>query len=497
MRLSLFKTANNAKLLEEFIRTLAKGSRFEGHTFIVGGSVRDELMGKPIKDVDMVVDLPDGGKELAHYLGEKIGKKPVIYEQFGTAALFFDGIEYEGHTFDSSDKAEFVHTRKETYRGTSRKPQTEFGTIKEDAFRRDFTINAMYKDLFTGEIRDITGKGKQDLEDKVLRTPSPAASIFQEDPLRMLRAIRFVSKLGFKPDKDLIDGLKASVSFIHNISVERVREELNNILLLDSPADAMRLMREVGLLKEILPELENLHGLKANPKYHDDDALQHSFEVLNNTPPNLLARLSGLMHDIGKSEAKEWMEDKGYYTHHGHEDVGSEMVREILKRLKYDNDTIDMVSDVVANHMWSIKDEPTEKSTARFLNKIKADIELLLSVMHADRIKSHEKQNGPGYEQHSRILNRFQEHIDTIRNRVPSTKTKPPVSGNDIMERYDLKPGREVGRLLNLALEYCYEHPDAAKEDVLQHLDTLVKKASGDRLALCTARKIEPLLMKP
>jgi len=471
--LVLFKIANNPALLKEYIRSLLKGSKFEGHIFLVGGSVRDSLLSKPIKDLDFVVDLQGGGIEAAEYLGGKIDKQPVIYERFGTAMLNFDGLEFNGYKFDKSDEAEFVQTRKEQYRSKSRKPDTEFGSIKDDAFRRDFTVNALYQDLFTDEIIDVTGMGKKDLKDGILRTTSDAASIFEEDPLRMLRAIRFAFKLKkengefFSLSPEVKKGLMSSAESIKDISHERVRDELNKILLLENPDKAVKLMREVGLLSIILPELERLHGLTANPKHHKHDAFDHTLEVLANVPSELPARLSGLMHDIGKSEAKQWLESAGYYRHIGHEDAGEVIVREVLSRLKYPSDIIETVASVVSNHMWSVSEAPTQAATARLLNKLKADVNLLIMVMEADRIHSREGDRTKSKE----ILDTMKQHIENIRNVAPTMKVKPPVSGNDIMDRFDVKPGPEVGRLLNLAMEYYYDHPEATKDEILQYLE--------------------------
>jgi tRNA nucleotidyltransferase/poly(A) polymerase len=466
----------HCKELTAYIKELIRGSVFEDKTYLVGGCVRDELLGRPSKDIDIVVALPSGGIDLAKYIGKRINKKPVIYENFGTAMLNFSGLTYMDVIFDNSDQLEFVQTRKESYKSKDRKPEVSFGTKEDDAFRRDFTINALYKDIVNDEILDLTQLGISDLKNKVLRTTNDPDIIFKEDPLRMMRAIRFWLKYNLTMAPDLLQGLKDNAKYILDISAERIQDELNKILVLDNPDNAIDLMQKVGLIHYVLPELEELLGLNANPKYHSEDSFRHTLAVLKNTPPDLITRLSALFHDIGKGEAKEYLKDKGYYQFHGHDKAGQAMVKTILSRLKYSNEVIDTVSDVVANHMWSIliNQEPTEKMTRKLLNKLKADVNILLSVMESDMVLSHVDSSSAVHDQNKKNLDTFKQHIDTITKSQGSTVTKVPISGTDIMDRFNLQPSKKVGELLDIALEYIYDHPNASKDEVLKYLDSII-----------------------
>lgn len=291
----------------DFMTQMIKKSKWKGKVFLAGGAVRDELLGMDIKDLDLVVSVDQGGIKFAEWITKKLGiykrgSNPVVYPKFGTAAFRLTGISHKG--YDLSDiEVEAVMTRKEQYHAGSRKPDVSAGTLKDDVERRDFTVNSLLKDLTTGEILDLTGMGKSDLKKGVVRTPLDPDVIFKEDPLRMLRAIRFAVKYSWDLPLFMIKALKRNSHMLKTISEERIMTELNKMMISKSPDKAIRLLQMTKLNKYVAGELDGLRGLEQN-KFHKFDALKHTLEVLKNTPPELVTRLAALFHDIGKAKTK-------------------------------------------------------------------------------------------------------------------------------------------------------------------------------------------------
>lgn len=287
----------------ELLKNTIKGSRFEGKAFIAGGFVRDTLLGKDSKDIDIVVELPDGGIDFANFITKKLKlHPPIIFPNYGTAKFDLKGIIYKGEDLSDQD-IECVMTRKEQYHDGSRNPDVSPGTLKDDVDRRDFTVNSLLQDLSTGEILDLTGMGRDDLKRGIIRTPLDPNIIFKEDALRMLRAIRFTVKYDWDLPMFMIRAIKNNASLLKTISAERIQVELDKMLISGKPDTAIRLLQITGLYKYVIPELDDIIGLGQN-EYHKDDALKHSLEVLKNVPPILKTRLSALFHDIGKGQTK-------------------------------------------------------------------------------------------------------------------------------------------------------------------------------------------------
>ena len=304
----LLKEGIKEQVAVDLLSKLVKKSPYTGKVFIAGGYVRDEFMGLDPKDIDLVIEMPNGGIEFAKWVTKELGiysgSNPVIFPRFGTAKFNLRGIKHKGQDLTDID-VECVMTRKEKYTDSSRKPEVSVGTLKQDVERRDFTVNSLLKDLTTGEILDLTGKGKNDIKKGVVQTPLDPNVIFTEDPLRMLRAIRFTVKYGWKLPLFMIRAIKNNASKLKNISSERIQEELNKMLVTKSPDTAVRLLQITGLSKFVAPELDLLIGLKQN-KYHKWDANKHTMQVLKNTPPELKTRLAALFHDIGKAATKSY-----------------------------------------------------------------------------------------------------------------------------------------------------------------------------------------------
>lgn len=265
------------------LKNAIAGSEWEYKLYMAGGYVRDKLLGLDPKDIDIVVDGdPTAGIEAAKFIAKKLGvfkqdSNPIIFPTYGTAKLTFN-------VDDIPVDVEFVAPRKEKYYIGSRKPIVFAGTLEDDANRRDFTVNALFQNLSTDEIKDLTGRGIKDLESKILQTTGDATWIFSEDPLRILRAIRFALKYNFKLPISVIKAIKNAAKDLNNISNERIKEELSKILVLSSPSKAIRLFKITGILDVILPELSKLVDLTQN-QYHNADAFYHTLDVLDKTPP--------------------------------------------------------------------------------------------------------------------------------------------------------------------------------------------------------------------
>ncbi len=270
--------------IEKVIAARIIGTIFEHKTYIVGGYVRDQLMGKNSEDMDIVVELKNGGIKLANFLFEHgISTSPVVFDKFGTSQ-----IEIKDH------KIELVMTRKEFYRTKNRKPIVQFADLKEDVYRRDFTINSLLKDIVSGEIIDLTQKGVSDINNKIIRTTHDSDSIFKDDPLRMLRAIRFSIQLAFEIEKETYVSIQKNAEELEHISQERKRDELIKILINDKPETGIKLLIESDLMEYIIPELSKLCQDRSS------DGLLHTFKMLSNVNDDIILRLASLLVDIKK-----------------------------------------------------------------------------------------------------------------------------------------------------------------------------------------------------
>ncbi|MBB6052961.1 HDIG domain-containing metalloprotein [Armatimonas rosea] len=422
----------------EQLRRAVRGTEYEGKIFLVGGWVRDKLLGKvvDISDIDLVLE--GDALELAEWLWKKrvSSHAPVLYPSFGTAMV---------HVGDA--QVELVTARAETYRQGSRKPIVTPGTLFTDAQRRDFTINTFLESLDTGEIVDPLGVGHDDLQAGVLRTPLDPVITFTDDPLRMLRACRFAARLGFTIAPTTYQALKDNafrLSPEHGISYERVREELNKTLLAPGASAGLEQLRETGLLARFAPELAAMHGVSQNT-WHAYDVWTHTLKALENLPrdADLLLRLATLFHDIGKPATRT--EDGSGVHFYEHEHVGAQLTRDVLTRLKYANDEIKQVSTLVGLHMryGAYKSDWTDAAVRRLIRTVDSHREALFTLAHAD-LAACRPDLPPQAD-----LRALSERMAAIDAQIDIRTADSPLSGIELMERLGIPAGPLVGRLKN------------------------------------------------
>src|SRR5574344_1466179 len=411
--------------------------------YVVGGYVRDLFLQRPSNDIDVVV--VGSGIDMAHALKRRLGRHAnvAVFKNFGTAQLKYKGFEIE-----------FVGARKESYRRDSRKPIVENGTLEDDQNRRDFTINAlavcMNKDRF-GQLID-SFDGIRDLQDKVIRTPLDPDVTFSDDPLRMMRCVRFATQLNFYIDDAAFDSLCRQKDRIKIISAERIIEELNKIILSPVPSKGFVDLDRCGLLEIIFPELTALEGVETRNGVGHKDNFYHTLQVLDNISKhtdNLWLRWAALLHDVGKASTKMWSAKNGW-TFHNHNFVGEKMVPAIFERLKLPkNEKMKYVKKLVGLHMRPIviaDEEVTDSAVRRLLFEAGDDIDDLMTLCEADITSKNS-------ERKKRFLDNFQlvrqklkdlEEKDRIRN------FQPPVDGAEIMQVFGLTPCQKVGALKSL-----------------------------------------------
>ena len=406
--------------------------------YVVGGYVRDYYLYRPSSDIDVVV--VGSGVAVAEELGKELGAKVTIFKTYGTAMLRWRDTEVE-----------FVGARKESYTPESRNPQVEPGTLEDDQRRRDFTINAMAwsvnGDTF-GELVDPFG-GMEDLEDCIIRTPCEPDKTFSDDPLRMMRAVRFASQLGFDIDDETFDGICRQAERIKIITKERINVELNKILASPVPSIGLTLMHNSGLLEYVLPELERMSGIERRGKHAHKDNFEHTMKVLDNVAKrtdDLWVRWAALLHDIGKPTTKAY-DPKHGWTFHQHEVVGSKMVPQIFRRLKLPmNEPMRFVQKLVFLHMRPIvlsEDLVTDSAVRRLLFEAGDDIEKLMTLCEADITSGIDAKVKQFLKNFQLVRAKMQdlEERDRVRN------FQPPITGDIIMKTYNLPPCSAIGEI--------------------------------------------------
>ena len=416
--------------------------------FVIGGFVRDCFLGRPRADIDIVVE--GSGIDFAKAVGQKTKQHVSYFKNFGTAMLHFRG-----------DEVEFVGARKESYRRESRKPIVENGTLEDDQQRRDFTINAMAFSLQPedfGALVDPFG-GIRDLNDGIIRTPLDPDTTYSDDPLRMLRAVRFATKLStpehpFRIVPESMESMRRMADRLSILSCERIAEELNKMLAANDPAMAFRLMDEAGLLGHVLPELLALKGVETVDGRGHKDNFAHSLAVLDNVArasDKLYLRWAALLHDIGKPASKRYDASVGW-TFHGHEVVGARMVPKIFDRLRLPLDEMKYVQKLVRLHLRPIAlvdDEVTDSAVRRLLFDAGDDIDDLMVLCNADITSKNEAKVArirANFELVARKLVEV-EAKDAIRN------FKNPIDGEYVMQVYGVPPCRQIGQIKEMVKE--------------------------------------------
>ncbi|MBX2815069.1 MAG: CCA tRNA nucleotidyltransferase [Saprospiraceae bacterium] len=419
-------------------------------SYLVGGYVRDRILARQSKDIDVVC--VGNGIELARGLAGRLRPIPnvTVYKRFGTAMLRHNGMEIE-----------FVGARKESYRADSRKPSIEVGSLQDDQNRRDFTINALAVRLSArgfGEIIDPFG-GLHDLEEKIIRTPRDPIKTFADDPLRMMRAIRFATQLDFWIEEGTLQAISDCRNRIKIVSQERITMELNKIITSFEPSRGFRLLEKTGLLELVMPDLARLKGVEVRKGIGHKDNFYHTLQVLDNVSyasEDLWLRWAALLHDIAKPPTKRFDNVAGW-TFHGHEALGAAMVPRIFRKLRLPLDhKMKFVQKLVRLHLRPIglaKDNITDSAVRRLLFDAGDDIEALLTLCEAD-ITSKNDEKVARYLSNYKILReklRQVEAKDQLRN------WEPPISGEVIMDTFKIKPCKKVGIIKSAIREAILE----------------------------------------
>ncbi len=417
--------------------------------YVIGGYVRDCILGNPSKDIDVVV--LGSGIDFAEKLAAKAGKVKVSYfKNFGTAMLRYHGLEIE-----------FVGARKESYRLESRKPIVEDGSLEDDQNRRDFTINALAFGLNSDNFGELSDpfNGISDLKKKIIRTPLDPDMTFSDDPLRMMRAVRFATRLGFKIDGPTFEAIKRNCERIKIVSAERITDELNKIIQTDKPSVGFVMLEACGLLRLIFPELYELKGVEVKKGRKHKDNFFHTVRVLDNVASksdNQWLRWAALLHDVAKPATKKYHPESGW-TFHGHDFLGSRMIPGIFRKLRLPmNEKMKYVQKLVALHLRPIAlvhEQVTDSAVRRLLLEAGDDIDDLMSLCEADITSKNEETVQRHLENFAGVREKMKEieAKDSLRN------FQPPVSGDDIRSAFDIEPGPIIGDIKNAIKEAILE----------------------------------------
>lgn len=442
---------------KELLKTIVK-SWGKANVYYVGGCIRDLLLGKEPKDYDLCIDLENGSTLFTDYLKENwssVCSGFTVFPKYGTAKFDLEG-----------DQIECVIPRRESYNNGPRKPdQVEYAGIYEDSLRRDFCCNALYQNVLTGEILDPTEKGREDINNKILRTPINGKETFIDDPLRMLRAFRFAYQKGFKISEEVLETITDYPEY-YKLSMERIWSEFSKILITENADQAIRDLHKYKLLKYIIPEFEESWGFDQHSKYHSLDLTEHTLKVVKNVSPNIVLRTAALLHDIAKYKEHGIRED-GTWSYIGHEIKSSLLAKEILGRLKCSNDFIDQVCFLISNHMI-IKQNSSpkkvyngnKKRTRSVMRILGENIDLVLELIDADN-----NAHAPEYCLKGQV-EEFKKCVEDEKNRPEPLVS--PISGRIIIDRLGIQEGIEVGRIKKLMQEWYDEDPTLDEEGLIQ-----------------------------
>ena len=435
--------------------------------YIVGGYVRDLLMKRAAPtDIDFVTE--GSGIALAQSVAAAIDPetKVSVFKTYGTAMFRYQGLELE-----------FVGARKESYNAESRNPSVEQGTLEDDQKRRDFTINAMAISLNQENFGELVDPfhGVEDMEKRILRTPLEPEQTYSDDPLRMMRAVRFAATLGFSIEENSLEAIKKEAHRIKIVTIERIMVEFNKIMLSEKPSTGLKILKDTGLLELIIPELTALEGIEEVEGQTHKDNFWHTLEVVDNisqNTENLWLRWAALLHDIGKAPTKKFVKGTGW-TFHGHEFLGSKMVKTLFQRLKLplgkDMKYVQKMVKLSSRPIALISDEASDSALRRMLFDAGEDLEDLFTLCKADiTTKNTQKQE------------KFKKNFEYVAQKIKEVEEKdhirnfqPPITGEEIMEMFNLSPGREIGILKERVKEAILEgnipnEKEAAREFVLQ-----------------------------
>ena len=415
----------------------ALGEKKEIEVYVVGGFVRDLLMGSPINDIDLMT--VGEGIPFAEMLANELGRKKIVpFKKFGTALIPGNEIQIEVAT-----------ARKENYEGNSRKPSEIIYTdLEGDLLRRDFTINAMAMNitpLLFGELTDPYG-GISDIKKKIIKTPLDPDETFSEDPLRMMRAAYFASKLGFKLDESCLRSIKRQISRIGIVSTERIRDEFIKILTTDKPSIGLVILQKTGLMKTVFPEINVMYGMDQTPEWHHKDIFAHTLQVVDNSAKlsdKMKIRFAALVHDIAKPITRRVDKEKGY-TFHGHDAIGGKMIDTVAKRMKLSNDLKDYLKKLTLLHLRPIalvKNIVTDSAVRRLMVAAGEDLEDLMILCRADITTKNPKR----VKRYLKNFEKVEEKMANVNKRDEMVAFQSPVRGDEIMSICGLKEGTKVG----------------------------------------------------
>jgi len=415
----------------------ALGEKKEIEVYVVGGFVRDLLMGSPINDIDLMT--VGEGIPFAEMLANELGRKKIVpFKKFGTALIPGNEIQIEVAT-----------ARKENYEGNSRKPSEIIYTdLEGDLLRRDFTINAMAMNitpLLFGELTDPYG-GISDIKKKVIKTPLDPDETFSEDPLRMMRAAYFASKLGFKLDESCLRSIKRQISRIGIVSTERIRDEFIKILTTDKPSIGLVILQKTGLMKTVFPEINVMYGMDQTPEWHHKDIFAHTLQVVDNSAKlsdKMKIRFAALVHDIAKPITRRVDKEKGY-TFHGHDAIGGKMIDTVAKRMKLSNDLKDYLKKLTLLHLRPIalvKSIVTDSAVRRLMVAAGEDLEDLMILCRADITTKNPKR----VKRYLKNFEKVEEKMANVNKKDKMVAFQSPVRGDEIMSVCGLKEGTKVG----------------------------------------------------
>ena len=460
----LFKNADEKiKKLVKLIQESIKGTAFENHVFLVGGCVRDLLLKIPCKDVDICVDIKNGGMLFANYMAMKhqcyvAGTNPVVFENYGTAKFQL----YKNEELKDIE-IECVQTRKEQYHKESRNPDTVYGTIQEDAKRRDLTINSLYYNISTEKVHDYNN-GLDDLVNQVIKTPTDPDITFNDDPLRILRVIRFSTRFGWGIEKNTWLGMVKNAHRIKIISQERISDEISKILLCEKPSIGIRKMYYCGILHRVMPDIyDTTYAFESkNPMVSTFD---HTMNVVDTVQPYLENRLAALFHDVGRiitGKRSDVNPDK----------FSAEVAADDLKAMKFPNYVIKTVETAIKLHRgFSVYADgvlPPDKKIRKFINLTGEDLGGTVDLMNANNLHcTYDKKKRQVLD----ILNRIEEMEDAEK----AANVKLPISGNDIIREFKIKPSPTIGILLEAVKDAYFENPNMTKDEAFEIVENKLK----------------------
>lgn len=439
------------KLLSEddiinFIGKIADAENTE--VYVVGGYIRNELLGMENVDIDFLV--VGNGISFAKKVTEKLESSALLeFPEFGTASLWYEGL-----------KIEFATARKEVYEPNSRKPKVNESGIYEDLKRRDFTINTLARKINAESKNEVINlfDGIEDLRNKIIRTPINPSISFSDDPLRMLRAIRFATQFGFKIEKSTLNAIRLIKERINIVSIERISDEIMKILSLKKPSVGFKLLKYVGILKLILPEIDDLSGVENQEGYLHKDVFLHTLKVVDNVSKdseNLNLRFTALMHDVAKPITKKFLSESGW-TFYGHDELGAKMVVDIVKRMKLPNHLGEYAKKLIRMHLRPIflsEEQVTDSAIRRFIVEAGNHLEDLMILCRADITSGNIKK----VMAHLQNFNHVIERVKIVEEKDKLREFKSPVDGFEIMKICNLKPGKKIGILKKMIEEAILE----------------------------------------